>query len=147
MLTHLQKKTVRLRWRDCAANASDVRAVQAAAAVSQRAAAAALRKPVLVSEFGQAECYCPAAEAVQVCGVPSRRLSAGSSHPCAAEAAQGAGVGWIAWELITAHDQFGAFQGLLFPNGTARSAAEVECLRRLAARGRAQDAVVEDDRG
>lgn len=99
-------------WRDCSANTSDVRAVQTAAAAAQLTAAAELGKPVLCSEFGQSDCYCPAATAIQ-----------------------DAGVGWIAWELINKHDQFGAFQGLVFANGTARSADEAACIRRLAGAG------------
>ena len=99
-------------WRDCGANTTDVRAMQSQAAAAQLAAAAKLDKPVVLSEFGQSDCYCPAAEAVQA-----------------------AGVGWFAWELINDHDQFGAFQGLLFANGTARSEKEVACVRQLAAAG------------
>jgi len=99
------------QWQDCTANQSDVYSVQAAAATTYFAAAAALNKPVLVSEFGQSDCYCPAAMALQ-----------------------DAGVGWIAWELILSHDQFGDFQGLLYANGTARSTAEVACLKALARR-------------
>ena len=95
-------------WRDCAANVSDVYTTQSGAAAKYRATAARLGKPVLISEFGQSYCYCPAATAIQA-----------------------AGVGWIAWELILRHDQFGAFQGLVFANGTARSDQEVECLRQL----------------
>lgn len=45
-------------------------------------------KPVLVSEMGQFDCYCPAAQGFQ-----------------------SAGVGWIAWELMLEHDQFSSFQG------------------------------------
>lgn len=71
---------------------------------------AAVNKPVLVSEMGQFDCYCPAAR-----GFAS------------------AGVGWLAWELMLAHDQFSRFQGLLYSNGTARSQKEVECIRQLAA--------------
>ena len=89
-----------------------MRAMQSQAAAAQLAAAAKLDKPVVLSEFGQSDCYCPAAEAVQA-----------------------AGVGWFAWELINDHDQFGAFQGLLFANGTARSEKEVACLKRLGAAG------------
>lgn len=97
------------RWRDCATNKSDVRASQGAIAAAQYAAAARAGQPVLLSEFGQAECYCPAAQAVQA-----------------------AGVGWIAWELIATHDQFGDFQGLVDASGEPRSVAEVECIKRLA---------------
>ena len=72
-------------WRDCSSNTSDVRAMQSSAAATQLEAAARLDKPVVLSEFGQSDCYCPAAEAVQA-----------------------AGVGWFAWELINDHDQFGS---------------------------------------
>ena len=95
-------------WQDCQANKSDVSAHHKAVAAAYYTQAAAIGKPVLASEFGQSECYCPAATAIQ--------------H---------AGVGWIAWELIAGHDQFGGFQGLFHVNGTARSEAEVKCLRAL----------------
>jgi hypothetical protein len=102
-------------WHDCMANASDVRSMQGAAAAAQYVTAVQVSQrrerdlPVIVTEFGQSECYCPAAEAIQA-----------------------AGVGWILWELLLSHDQFGKFQGLLYANGTARSEEEVACLRRLA---------------
>jgi len=73
------------------------------------AQAAALGKPAIVSEMGQFDCYCPAAR-----GFAS------------------VGVGWIAWELMLEHDQFSAFQGMVYKNGTFRSAAERDCLRALA---------------
>ena len=98
------------KHRDCTANQSDVYAVQSAAAAGFRRQGEIHDKPVMVSEFGQSDCYCPAATAFR-----------------------DRGVGWIAWELIASHDQFGAFQGIFYPNGTARSQKEVDCLARLAA--------------
>ena len=56
-------------------------------------------------------------------------------------------VGWIAWELMLAHDQFSSFQapppplapliraawqGLVYANGTWRDPSELACLQRLA---------------
>ena len=102
-------------WHDCE-NAADVRSKHSAAASEHYAFAANFSRvrgidmPVLASEFGQSECYCPAAQAIQA-----------------------ASVGWILWELMLAHDQFGNFQGLLYANGTARSAEEISCLMRLGA--------------
>eukprot|EP00947_MAST-08B_sp_MAST-8B-sp1_P003672 g3672.t1 len=97
------------KWQDCAGSVGDVQSFQEANGAAYLKAAAALDKPVLVSEFGQSDCYCPAATGFQA-----------------------AGVGWIAWELITSHDQFGDFQGLVHANGTNRSQAEAACLARLA---------------
>lgn len=93
----------------CKANAATVCNAQATAGAAQYATAKRLNKPVLVSEMGQFDCYCPAAKGFRQ-----------------------AGVGWIAWELMMEHDQFFTFQGILFKNGTARSDVEAECLKSLA---------------
>lgn len=102
------------RWQQCAPNATAVRAwafqqgTALASTAANRSAGGERDKPALVSEFGQFDCYCPAA--------------LGFSE---------AGVGWIAWELMLQHDQFSRFQGILFANGTARDPAEADCLRGL----------------
>ncbi len=95
--------------RKACANTSDVQKVQGDLAADMYRRAEKLDQPVLISEFGQAECYCPAAQAIQ-----------------------NQGVGWILWELILSHDEFGSFQGLVYANGTARSESEVDCIRALA---------------
>jgi hypothetical protein len=69
-------------WQDCSSHAGTVCAAQAATGAQHLAQAKALNKPLLVSEMGQFDCYCPAAT-----GFTS------------------SGVGWIMWELMMAHDQ------------------------------------------
>jgi hypothetical protein len=98
------------QWQKCAGNEEDVRSSQQKAGAAFLREGARLQKPVLVSEMGQFNCYCPSAEGFSA-----------------------AGVGWILWELMMPpHDEFGAFQGLVHANGTFRNASEAACLRRLA---------------
>jgi hypothetical protein len=97
-------------WQDCASHAATACVAQAATGAQHLAQAKALQKPLLVSEMGQFDCYCPAAT-----GFAS------------------AGVGWIMWELMMAHDQFFAFQGFVYANGTYRNPSEAACMQRLAA--------------
>ena len=93
----------------CAANAAEICNDQAAAGRAYLADAAKRNKPALVSEMGQFDCYCPAARGWQA-----------------------AGVGWIAWELMMEHDQFVAFQGMVYKNGTWRNETERKCIAGLA---------------
>lgn len=89
-------------------NAATVCSQQQSNALAMVGAASKYNKSVLVSEFGQFDCYCPTATGFQ-----------------------SAGVGWIGWELMLEHDQFSTFQGLVYKNGTFRDEAEAECLKSL----------------
>ena len=96
-------------WQSCQAQAGTICHQQQAAGQKIYADGEMRNKPVLVSEMGQFDCYCPAGQGWQ-----------------------NAKVGFIMWELMLEHDQFSSFQGLVYKNGTFRSATERDCLKELA---------------
>ena len=96
------------KWQQCHSHAGDICRDRQAVGAGYFADAQQRNKPVLVSEMGQFDCYCPAAQGFR-----------------------NAGVGFIMWELMLEHDQFSSFQGLIYANGTFRSEAEAKCLLAL----------------